>query len=132
MDDWSIVGVILMVLVVFVGSVMISESLKENRWVKDSRGVWVREGNPSKIPEQVLEQHRLIDGVYRLYVEAKLSGVELESQCLGVVGDYAVDIVHVPRSEEDDLVENQCAEYLEGVVGHLIEIDNKGDIVRIV
>jgi len=51
---------------------------------------------------------------------------------LGVVGNYAVDIVHVPRSEEDNLIENQCEAYRNGEVNHFIELDKDGEIIRII
>ncbi len=57
---------------------------------------------------------------------------EKNSQCLGTCGDYAVDIVHVPRTEGDNLIENQCEDYKTGKVNHFIELDKNGEIVRIV
>jgi len=67
----------------------------------------------------------------KLYEQAKES-MELSSQCLGVCGDYAVDIVHVPRAPEDDLPENQCEAYRKGEVQHFIELDKYGNLVRVV
>ncbi|GBE19529.1 hypothetical protein BMS3Abin17_00253 [archaeon BMS3Abin17] len=58
--------------------------------------------------------------------------MEFSSQCLGSVGDYAVDIVHVPRNDEDNLVENQCEDFRSGKVTHFIELDKEGNIARIV
>jgi len=132
MDDWSIVGIILIVLVVVVSVLMVFRFGGEDSWIQDSRGVWIKHGNPSKVPEHVLEQHRLIDASLELYSKLIESRVEINSQCLGVVGDYAVDIVSVPRSVEDDLAENQCVEFNSGVVGHFIELDRGGQVVRIV
>lgn len=67
-----------------------------------------------------------------LYEEKKKEGINFSSQCLGTCFDYAVDVVHVPRSEEDNLPENQCKDYREGKVKHFIELDKDGRIVRIV
>jgi len=67
-----------------------------------------------------------------LYKRAKEKGVKFDSQCLGVCGDYVVDIVHVPRSEEDNKPENQCKEYREGKIKHFIELDKEGNIVRVI
>ncbi|MBS3088255.1 hypothetical protein J4402_00590 [Candidatus Pacearchaeota archaeon] len=131
MDDWTIVGIILIVLVVTAGGLMILR-WDEDGWIQDSRGVWIKHGQPSKIPEYVLEQRELIDSALRLYSDLILAGTEINSQCLGVIGDYAVDIVHVPRSEGDDLVENQCSAFRNGEVSHFIEMDKKGNIVRVV
>ena len=66
-----------------------------------------------------------------LYEKAKQEGMNFSSQCLGTCGDFAVDIVHVPRNKEDDKPENQCNEYLQGKVTKFIELDKEGAIVRI-
>jgi len=80
-------------------------------------------------------QQKIAVQAKELYLEKKQEGMQFSSQCLGVVGDdirYAVDIVHVPRSEEDNKPENQCEEYRKGEVKHFIELDKEGNVVRIV
>ncbi len=70
-----------------------------------------------------------------LYEQKKAEGMQFSSQCLGTVGNevkYVVDIVHVPRSSEDNLPENQCGDYRSGEVNHFIELDKDGNVVRIV
>src|SRR3989344_7773156 len=129
MEHWTIVGIVLLVLVI--AAIGVARPWGGDRWIKDSRGVWVRHGNPSRVPEYVEEQQGLIDDVLALYSNSQVSGMEFESQCLGVVGEYAVNIVHVPRSDEDDLAENQCSEFLNREVSHFIELDKKGNVVRI-
>jgi len=92
----------------------------EDDWIKDSKGVWIKHGNPSETPDYVLEQQEAIDCALEKF--NSFSG-EINSQCLGSCGDYAADIVHVPRTAEDNLVENQCADYRNGIVSHFIELD---------
>jgi hypothetical protein len=106
----------------------------EDSWIKDSRGVYVKHGNPSSIPDYVLQQQEVINCSNYLFERAAMSSiVQLNSQCLGKCEDYAVDIVHVPRNEEDDLTENQCEEYRNESVSHFIELNKEnGEIVRIV
>jgi len=71
-----------------------------------------------------------------LYQQKKAQGMEFSSQCLGTIYvngiGYVVDIVHVPRSKEDNKIENQCQDYREGKVSHFIELDKNGEIVRII
>ena len=67
-----------------------------------------------------------------LYAGLIRAGVALDSQCLGVCGNYSVDIVHVPRISRDDLPENQCREYRENITRGFIELDQDGNVVRIV
>jgi len=66
-----------------------------------------------------------------LYKQKKTEGIVFSSQCLGSCGDYAVDIVHVPRIEEDNKLENQCKEYISGKVNKFIELDISEKIIRI-
>lgn len=132
MDDWTIVGIILIILVVVAGGLMIMRWGSEDSWIQDSRGVWIKHGHPSKIPDYVSKQQRTIDSALQLYAELLSTGEEINSRCLGTAGDYAVDIVHVPRSVEDDEIENQCSDFRNGEVSHFIELDKKGNVVRVV
>jgi hypothetical protein len=104
----------------------------EDDWIKDSRGVWVEHGAPSSIPDYVTEQQNAISCANNLYKDEKDKGIVFESQCLGSCYDYAVDIVHAPRTAEDNLVDNQCDAYRNAIVNHFIELDKDGNIVRIV
>ena len=101
----------------------------EDSWIKDERGVYVKHGNPSETPGYVVWQRAAIACAKDLFANFT---EEKKSQCLGVCGNYAVDIVHVPRTEEDDLPENQCEEYKKGIVNHFVELDKEGNIIRIV
>lgn len=101
----------------------------EDSWIKDERGVYIKHGNPSETPSYVLEQQEAITcaiGKFERFNEEK------NSQCLGVCGDYAIDIVHVPRNAEDNLVENQCEDYRKGIASHFIELDKEENIVKVV
>jgi len=88
-------------------------------------------------------QERVPFFALRLYQEKKLQSMQFNSQCLGVIEvpnddcdnsdyEYAVDIVHVPRTQEDNLAENQCEAYRNKSVSHFIELDKEGNVVRIV
>jgi len=103
----------------------------EDSWIKDEKGVWIKHGVPYETPDYVIEQQDAISCAINLYDVAKVS-IEFSSRCLGTCGNYAVDIVHVPRSSEDNLVENQCEAYRNNGVTHFIELDKDGNIVRIV
>lgn len=100
----------------------------EDTWIKDSRGVYIKHGNPSETPGYVLWQEAAISCANDLFGNFT---EEKNSQCLGTCGTHAIDIVHMPRSAEDDLAENQCEDYGKGFVNHFIELDKEGNIVRI-
>lgn len=104
----------------------------EDDWIKDEKGVYVKHGSPAETPDYVKEQKDAIACALQLYQQKKAEGMQFSSQCLGSCGNYAIDIVHVPRNEEDNLVENQCEDYREGKVSKFIEIDSEGNIFRIV
>ena len=101
----------------------------EDTWIKDGRGVWVRHGSPLSTPASVLTQQKLISCAFNLYNQSSFG--TFSSQCLGSCDAYVVDIVHVPRTEEDDLEDNQCEAFRRGQLKKFIELDDKGNIVRI-
>lgn len=103
----------------------------EDSWIKDEKGVYVKHGQPAETPNYVKEQQESIVCALQLYQQKKAEGMQFNSQCLGSCGDYAIDIVNVPRTSEDDKVENQCADYREGKVNKFIELDKDGNIFRI-
>jgi len=81
------------------------------------------------------------DAAYQAYEKAKINGVDLgNGPCLSDYlfgnADYpetvwVLDIVHNPKSQADDLPENQCASYNEGRARNFIEMDEAGHILKI-
>lgn len=104
----------------------------EDNWIKDSKGIWIKHGNPASMPDYVREQLNLISCSRSLFETARVSGMRFNSQCLGRCIDYSVDVVNVLRNSEDNLVENQCSDYRQGITKHFIELDKNGEIVKIV
>lgn len=103
----------------------------EDNWIKDSKGIWIKHGNPVNTPGFVKQQQDAILCANDLYSQAKENWMEFNSQCLGACGNYSVDIVHVPRNSWDDSSENQCSDYPK-ITPHFIELDKDGKIVRVV
>jgi len=120
---------LIIIAVMIIGTFIFLRISGEDSWIRDSRGIWVKHGNPAEIPDYVLEQQEMINCATEKFSD--FNG-EINSQCLGTCGDYAVDIVHVPRASEDNLPENQCEEYRIGKLKHFIEFDKNGKIVIIV
>ena len=44
---------------------------------------------------------------------------------------WVADIVHSPRTHEDDLPENQCPSYVQGRAKHIVELDTEGRVVKV-
>lgn len=126
--SYVIIGIILLLIA---GWILVRFIIggNEDSWIKDNRGVWIKHGNPSEIPDYVIWQKNAIACAYDKF---RNMTEEPNSQCLGICEDYAVDIVHVPRSSEDNLPENQCEDYRSGKVSHFIELDKDGNVVRVV
>jgi hypothetical protein len=120
---------VMLVLIILLAIAFLILRGNEDTWIKDSRGVWIKHGNPSETPNYVLEQQEAIDCALEKFNNLT---EDINSQCLGSCGDYSVDIVHVPRTDEDNLVENQCQDYRNKVTHSFIELDKNGQIVRIV
>ena len=102
----------------------------EDDWIKDSKGVYVKHGNPASTPGYVLEQQNALSCANDLYSQAKSNVIVFNSQCLGACDNYSIDIVHVPRTIEDDKSENQCSDYPH-VTPYFIELDSEGNVVRV-
>ena len=62
----------------------------------------------------------------------KNKGVIFNNQCLGECYGFVVDIVHVPRIDEDNKIENQCEDYRNGKYNDFVELGLNGDVVRFV
>lgn len=105
---------------------------KEDNWIKDSKGLWIKHGNPAFIPENVLKQQKAISCASELYAAKSMGGINFSSQCLGNCGDYFIDIVNVPRTKADDLRENQCIDFFDNPLKYFIELNSQGQIVKIV
>ncbi len=132
LKNWHWILIVIVVLIIgwlfirfFIGGI-------KDSWIKDEKVVYVKHGNPASISDYVKEQQDAVACALSLYNRKKTEGMQFSSQCLGSCGDYAVDVVHVPRIEEDNKQENQCSDYREGRVEHFIEFDKDGNIVRIV
>ena len=124
-----IIGIILSFIVIGGFFLTLRGLSGEDSWIKNNKGQWIKHGNPAETPSYVLEQQQAINcalNKFENFTEEK------NSQCLGVCGNYAVDIVHVPRIQEDNDVGNQCEDYISGKVNHFIELDKNGEVVRIV
>jgi len=102
----------------------------EDNWIKDSKGIYIPQGYPSSVPDGVKAQHDSLDCALKLYISQKPAN-GYNSECLGVCGDYAVDVVHTPKNANDNKQENQCSAYLDGQVKSFIEIDGNGNVVKI-
>ena len=77
--------------------------------------------------EEAISQAKI---VYEIY---KSEGTDLShGPCLtnNLIPNWALDIVNQPRTEADDLPENQCKSYLEGLVEHIVELTPEGKLIR--
>ncbi len=73
------------------------------------------------------------DGATNLYHQAKFRKVDLQSgPCLSndLMPGWVADLVHDPRTPQDELRENQCQAYYEGRAKHFVELDLQGRLVR--
>ena len=123
---------VIFIILIALGFILIRGLSGEDTWIKDSRGIWIEHGNPLDIPDKVLEQQQAIFCANDLYNQEKENGTEFKSQCLGICGNYAIDVVSVPRVSEDNLIQNQCEEFRNDKVDSFIELDKEGNIVRII
>jgi len=75
-----------------------------------------------------------VNQAQQYYRQKKALGEDFSTgPCLtnDLMANWVVDIVHVPRTAEDNLPENQCQAYLEGRAKHFVELDTNGNLVRV-
>jgi len=92
----------------------------------------------SKLPEKTVQQELtnneqdIVAQAKDLYKEKKDSGINLkDGPCLGIINtDWAVDIVNHPRLPIDNRANNQCTEYRNNTISHIIELDLDGEFIR--
>jgi hypothetical protein len=48
-----------------------------------------------------------------------------------ILDDWACDVAHSPREAVDDLPENQCASFRDGVARHFVEVDVGCSVLRV-
>ncbi len=82
------------------------------------------------------EKEEAISACINLCLEAKKE-ITLESQCLSdlykekwKMEDWVCDVASWPRSDIDNLEENQCKPYLKGEVKHFVEVDRDCNLIR--
>lgn len=86
--------------------------------------------SPKSVPKSEIDI--AINQAQYIYRQKKLSGEDFSSSpCLSndLLPGWVVDIVHSPRLEMDNFVENQCPAYLEGRAKHIVELDLNGDLI---
>lgn len=122
---------VLLALIVVIVMVKLFFNGGEDNWIRQDNGIWIRHGNSSEMPIYVQNQFNAVSCAFVLYTKERISGKAIDSQCLGNCGEYAIDIISVPRSESDDLIENQCADFVNGKTTRFIELDKEGKILRV-
>lgn len=80
------------------------------------------------------EADNAVSQAAHVYNLAKERNLDMSSgPCLSnsLISGWVLDIVHSPRSADDDLVDNQCGTILNGQAKHIIELDPEGNLVRV-
>lgn len=117
--------VVLVLLIIFLRG-------KEDDWIKDANGIYIEHGNPKATPSEVAAQQAAIQQAQAMFATADLNKQDLSNgPCLGQAEEYAVDVAHQPRQSVDDEEANQCPDYLSGKLIHFIELDQKGEVIKI-
>lgn len=97
--------------------------------------IFITNNTPSRYKPGIWpEADRAASQANHVYQLAKQRGVDFSSgPCLSnsLVEGWVLDIVHNPRTPEDDLPENQCGTYLEGQAKHFVELDTEGNLIRV-
>jgi len=66
--------------------------------------------------------------------EALSNSVDLSSgPCLSnkITEDWVCDVAHKPRLEKDNLLENRCEAFAEGIAHHFVELDTQCNVIQV-
>jgi hypothetical protein len=93
--------------------------------------------NFSTLDEKLLNNKSVALKEARITVQAAIvsnGGVLESAPCLAeeLVPGWSLDVVHIPRIEEDEFPENSCISFLNGDTERLIEYDTLGDFIGII
>ncbi len=51
--------------------------------------------------------------------------------CLGLIAtDWVCDVAHNPRTQTDNLIENRCIAFANGIAHHFIEVDERCKVIQ--
>ena len=103
--------------------------------------VYVHEFNPfnraikgNYKPGLSTEIDTMVGRAKKVYEDKKALGIDFSTgPCLtnDLAQEWVADIAHNPRQTIDNLAENQCPRFLEGRAKHFVELDVKGEVVRV-
>lgn len=97
--------------------------------------IFITNNTPSKYKPGIWpEADMAVSQAKHVYSLAKQRGVNFSTgPCLSnsLRSGWVLDIVHNPRTPEDDLPENQCGTYLNGQATHFVELDPEGNLIRV-
>jgi hypothetical protein len=131
MKKYMIITIIILLIILLAVIMLRVLNSGEDNWIREPNGIYVKHGNPSSIPKEVREQRKIINCANNLFNESK-GKINFQSQCLGKCDNYSIDIVNNPRTNEDNLIENQCEDYRNKITNHFLELDKNGNLIRIV
>ena len=122
---------VIIAIVIFIGGIVIFKINNLAKTFDDGSQVQIPHAESSQQNLPVSDKDKALECAQNLYSEFLARGVSFNSQCLGKCGLYSVDIVHVPRTAEDNQEENTCSYFRTGETPYFIELDSSGNLVEV-
>jgi hypothetical protein len=79
------------------------------------------------------EKERAIEACISLCKSKLNEGMNLSNgPCLSneIIANWVCDVAHSPRQKVDNLEENQCSAYRQGLANHFVEVDTNCNLIR--
>lgn len=88
--------------------------------------------SPEELEKALAGNEEAVKDALNLFISKQKAGTDMtKGPCLGIVAkEWAVDVVHDPRTKDDDEAKNQCPDYVAGKVKHFIEFSPEGKLLR--
>ncbi len=97
--------------------------------------VWQLNKKDGEYKPNVNEKHdRAVNQAQAIFAQQKKNRIDFsDGPCLtnALMEDWVADTVHSPRTEVDNLPQNQCISFIEGGAHHFVELDIEGNVVRV-
>lgn len=79
------------------------------------------------------QEEQAIEACTNLCNSELQAGTDLsQGPCLSneIITDWVCDVAHSPRQAVDNLPENQCSAYREGIANHFVEVDPSCNFIK--
>ena len=88
----------------------------------------------SSTGESLSEPELAVQKAQEIFYQLKGQGVDMsDGPCISenLMPDWVADVAHNPRQAVDNLAQNQCQNFRNGIAHHFVELDLDGNLIKV-